>query len=292
MKPMWKALKRHRYAYLFISPYLILFLVFQLVPTVSTIYYSFTEWNGLRPPRWIGWRNYQLMFRDYMFRDAVRNTFLYWIVGTIGIMTLAMGIALALNTKKLRLKHFFKTATFLPYVCASVAMGLIFRMLIEEHVGLVNEIIALFGGERVPWLASSKYAWFPVVTLFIWRLTPWFTMIILSGLLNISEEYYEAALVDGASTWQRFVHITLPLLGNILFFCFITITVDAWRIFNESYVLSGPGTSNTSLFELMYRSAFTNFRLGYGSALGVVLVVILLALSLIQFVVRRRTGEI
>ena len=96
--------------------------------------------------------------------------------------------------------------------------------------------------------------------------------------------------MDGALNLATFVHITLPLLGNILFFCFITITVDAWRIFNESYVLSGPGTSNTSLFELMYRSAFTNFRLGYGSALGVVLVVILLALSLIQFVVRRRTG--
>lgn len=289
---MWKTLKKHRYPYLFISPYLILFLVFQLVPTVSTIYYSFTEWNGLRPPRWIGWRNYKLMLNDYMFRDAVRNTFLYWIVGTIGILGLSMVIALLLNSKVLRKKQFFKTATFLPYVCASVAMGLIFRMLFEEHAGLINEIIALFGGARIPWLTSSKYAWIPVIILFTWRLTPWFTMIILSGLLNISEEYYEAAKVDGASAWKSFRHITLPLLSNILFFCFITITVDAWRIFNESYVLSGPGTSNTSLFELMYRSAFTNFRLGYGSALGVVLILILLAFSLIQFGVRRRTGEV
>ena len=291
MKPMWKALKRHRYAYLFISPYLILFLVFQLVPTVSTIYYSFTEWNGLRPPRWIGWRNYQLMFRDYMFRDAVRNTFLYWIVGTIGIMTLAMGIALALNTKKLRLKHFFKTATFLPYVCASVAMGLIFRMLFEEHVGLVNEIIALFGGERVPWLASSKYAWFPVVTLFIWRLTPWFTMIILWGCSIFLKNTMRQHL------W------TAPQLGSVLCIspCRFWATFSSSALLPSLWMLGASSTNRMSFrvqapptlrFELMYRSAFTNFRLGYGSALGVVLVVILLALSLIQFVVRRRTGEI
>ncbi|HBN95207.1 MAG TPA: sugar ABC transporter permease [Firmicutes bacterium] len=289
---MWETLRKHRHPYLFIAPYLILFLVFQLVPTIATVYYSFTEWNGLRPPRWIGWRNYQLMMNDYMFSNAIQNTFRYWIVGAIGIMGLSLLIAVLLNSKVLRSKQFFKTSTFLPYVCASVAMGLIFRMLFEEHAGLVNEVIVSLGGSRIPWLTTSAYAWIPVVILFIWRLTPWFTMIILSGLLNISDEYYEAATVDGASGWQQFLRITLPLLNNILFFCFITITVDAWRLFNESHILSGPGTSNTSLFELMYTSAFTNFKLGYGSALGVVLIVILLGISLIQFMVRRRTGEI
>ncbi|NMB20169.1 MAG: sugar ABC transporter permease [Firmicutes bacterium] len=289
---MWQTLKRHRYPYLFISPYLILFLVFQLVPTIATVYYSFTEWNGLRAPRWIGWRNYQLMMNDYMFSDAIRNTFRYWIVGAIGIMGLSLLIAMLLNSKVLRAKQFFRTATFLPYVCASVAMGLIFRMLFEEHAGLINEILLSLGGSRIPWLTSSAYAWIPVVILFVWRLTPWFTMIIFSGLLNISDEYYEAATVDGASGWQQFVRITLPLLNHILFFCFVTITVDAWRLFNESHILSGPGTSNTSLFELMYTSAFKNFKLGYGSALGVVLILILLGISLVQFMVRRRTGEI
>jgi cellobiose transport system permease protein len=289
---MWETLKKHRHPYLFIAPYLILFLVFQLVPTIATVYYSFTEWNGLRPPRWIGWRNYQLMINDYMFIDAVQNTFRYWIVGAIGIMGLSMLIAVLLNSKVLRGKQFFKTSTFLPYVCASVAMGLIFRMLFEEHAGLVNEVIRSLGGSAIPWLTTGTYAWIPVVILFIWRLTPWFTLIILSGLLNISDEYYEAATVDGASGWQQFIRITLPLLSNILFFCFVTITVDAWRIFNESHILSGPGTSNTSLFELMYKSAFTNFKLGYGSALGVVLIAILLAISVVQFIVRRRTGEI
>ena len=289
---MWKTLKKYRYPYLFISPYLLLFLVFQLVPIVWTVYISFTEWNGLKPPKWVGLKNYKLMMNDYMFADSVRNTFIYWIAGVIGLMTFSLMIAMLLNSKALRMRRFFKTATFLPYVCASVAMGLIFRMLFEENAGLINEIITLFGGTKVPWLTSSRTARIPVIILFIWRLTPWFTMIILSGLLNISEEYYEAATVDGASGLQQFTRITLPLLGNILFFCFITITVDAWRLFNESYVLTGPGSSNTSLFQLMYTSAFANFKMGYGSALGVVLILILLVTSLVQFAMRRKIGEI
>ena len=289
---MWKTLKKYRYPYLFISPYLLLFLVFQLVPIVWTVYISFTEWNGLKAPRWVGLKNYKLMMNDYMFADSVRNTFIYWIAGVIGLMTFSLMIAMLLNSKALRMRRFFKTATFLPYVCASVAMGLIFRMLFEENAGLINEIITLFGGTKVPWLTSSRTARIPVIILFIWRLTPWFTMIILSGLLNISEEYYEAATVDGASGLQQFTRITLPLLGNILFFCFITITVDAWRLFNESYVLCGPGSSNMSLFQLMYRSAFTTFKLGYGSALGVMLILILLVTSVVQFTMRRKIGEV
>lgn len=289
---MWKTLKKYRYPYLFISPYFILFLVFQLIPIIWTAYISFTEWNGLKTPKWVGLKNYKLMMNDYMFVDAIRNTFIYWIAGVVGVMSLSLMIAMLLNSKALRMRRFFKTATFLPYVCASVAMGLIFRMLFEENAGLINEIIMLFGGTKVPWLTSSRTARIPVIILFIWRLTPWFTLIILSGLLNISEEYYEAATVDGASGFQRFTRITLPLLGNILFFCFITITVDAWRLFNESYVLCGPGSSNMSLFQLMYRSAFTTFKLGYGSALGVMLILILLVTSVVQFTMQRKIGEV
>lgn len=289
---MLKTLRKHKWPYLFICPYFILFLVFQLVPTVWTGAISFFEWDGLRAPKWIGLKNYAMMLRDYMFKDALRNTFIYWIATAIGVLCCALLIACLLKSGALRGKRFFKTVTFLPYVCASVAMGLIFKMLFEENAGLINEIIVSLGGPRVPWLTSSKTARIPVIMLHIWRLTPWYTLIILSGLLNISPEYYEAATVDGATGAQQFFKITLPLLGNILFFCFVTVTVDSWKLFNESYVLAGPGSSNMSLFQLMYTSAFTTFKMGYASALGVVLIAILLTISVIQFIVRRRQGEI
>lgn len=289
---MLKTLRKHKWPYLFICPYFILFLVFQLVPTLWTGAISFFEWDGLRAPKWIGLKNYAMMLRDYMFKDALRNTFIYWIATAIGVLCCALLIACLLKSGALRGKRFFKTVTFLPYVCASVAMGLIFKMLFEENAGLINEIIVSLGGPRVPWLTSSKTARIPVIVLHVWRLTPWYTLIILSGLLNISPEYYEAATVDGATGAQQFFKITLPLLGNILFFCFVTVTVDSWKLFNESYVLAGPGSSNMSLFQLMYTSAFTTFKMGYASALGVVLIAILLTISVIQFIVRRRQGEL
>ena len=289
---MLKTLKKYRYPYLFISPFFILFLVFQLIPTVWTFRISFVDWNGLKKMKPVGLANYRLMMNDYMFKDSIRNTTLYWLVSVVLIMVFSVIIATMLNSRLLRARQFFKTATFLPYVCASVAMGLIFGMLFEENAGLINGILTSLGGERIPWLTSSKYARIPVEVLFVWRLTPWFTQIVLSGLLNIPEEYYEAATVDGASAVQRFFRITLPLLSNILFFCFVTITVDAWKLFNEAYVLAGPGSSNTSLFQLMYTTAFKTFKLGYGSALGCVLIVILLLISFVQFAVRRRLGEI
>lgn len=173
-----------------------------------------------------------------------------------------------------------------------MAMGLIFGMLFDENAGLINAIIESFGGQALPWLTSSKLARIPVHILFIWRTIPWYTLIFLSGLLNIPTEYYEAATVDGASGAQKFFRITLPQLSNISFFCFVTITVDAWKIFNEPYTLAGPGSSNTSLFQLMYTNAFKIFKMGYASALGVVLILVLLIISLIQFRVRRAQGEI
>lgn len=289
---MLETLKKYRMPYLFISPFFVLFIVFQLIPIIWTGYISFTEWNGLGSPKWVGLANYQLMAQDYMVADAIRNTVVYWIAGIIGILVFALMIALCLNSERLKFKQFFKTATFLPYVCASVAMGLIFGMLFDENAGLINEIIAVLGGARVPWLTSSTFAKIPVIILFNWRITPWFTVIILSGLLNISREYYEAATVDGANAVQQFFFITLPLLGNIMFFCMLTITVDTWKMFNESYVLAGPGSSNTSLFQLMYQSAFKTFKLGYASAISIILIVILLCISIVQFSIRRRQGEI
>jgi len=289
---MWKTLKKHRYPYLFISPYIVLFLVFQLIPVLWTVQISVNDWNGLGPMRNVGLDNYLLMLQDYMFVDSIRNTIYYWILSAFGVMVFSVAIASLLNSESLRVKPFFKTMTFLPYVCASVAMGLIFGMLFEENAGLINEIIVSLGGQRLPWLTSSQSAKIPVIILHIWRLTPWYTMIVLSGLLNIPGEYYEAAHIDGANGAQQFIRITLPMLSNILFFCFVTITVDSWKIFNEPYVLAGPGSSNMSLFQLMYRTAFSTFKMGYASAIGVVLIIILLTISLIQFAIRRRQGEI
>lgn len=289
---MLKTIKKYKMPYLFILPFFVLFLVFQLIPIIWTVYISFTQWRGIGDPQFIGWDNYKKILIDNMFWDALKNTVVYWISGLVLILIFALLIASILNSELLKGRVFFKTVTFLPNVCAAIAMGLIFRLFFDENAGLINEALETFGLSRVPWLTSTQFSKIPVIILNVWRNTPWFTMIILSGLLNIPHDYYEAATMDGAGKWKQFCYITLPSLGNILFFCSVTLTVDSWKLFNESYILPGPGTSNTSLFQYMYESGFNTFNMGYASSIGVVLIVILAVISVIQLAVRRRQGEI
>ena len=284
---MLKTIKKYKMPYLFILPFFVLFLVFQLIPIIWTVYISFTQWRGIGDPQFIGWDNYKKILIDNMFWEALKNTVVYWISGLVLILIFALLIATLLKGRV-----FFKTVTFLPNVCAAIAMGLIFRLFFDENAGLINEALQAFGLSRVPWLTSTQFSKIPVIILNVWRNTPWFTMIILSGLLNIPRDYYEAATMDGAGKWKQFCYITLPSLGNILFFCSVTLTVDSWKLFNESYILPGPGTSNTSLFQYMYESGFNTFNMGYASSIGVVLIVILAIISVIQLAVRRRQGEI
>lgn len=292
MRKIAGILKEHKYPYLFILPFFILFFVFQLIPLLWTIVISFTKWNGIGKPENIGFTNYKMLLSDDLFVQAFTNTLIYWITGVIFILVFAMILALILNSERLRNAPFFKTVTFLPNVCAAIAMGLIFRMLFDENAGLLNEILNSFGISSKPWLTSIELSKVPVIILNIWRNTPWFTMIIISGLLTINRDFYDAARVDGANAIRRFFYITLPSLSNILFFCFITLTVDSWKIFNEPYILKGPGVSNTSLFQYMYENGFTIFKMGYASAIGCVLIMILLIISIIQFTIRKRSGEI
>lgn len=289
---MLKTLKKYRAPYLFILPFFILFLVFQLIPTVWTFYISLTNWRGIGDPVFCGFENYRKLMLDNMFWDALKNTVVYWLTGLVLILVFAVLIANLLNSEFLHGRVFFKTVTFLPNICAAIAMGLIFRMLFDENTGLINEALQAVGGKRIPWMTSTEYSKLPVIILNVWRNTPWFTMIILSGLLNISRDYYEAATVDGAGRWKQFWYITMPSLKNILFFCSITLTVDSWKIFNESYILPGPGTSNTSLFQYMYESGFNIFNMGFASAIGVILIIILAVLSMVQMAARRQQGEI
>lgn len=289
---MLKTIKKYKMPYLFILPFFVLFLVFQLIPIIWTVYISFTQWRGIGDPQFIGWDNYKKILIDNMFWEALKNTVVYWISGLVLILIFALLIATILNSDLLKGRVFFKTVTFLPNVCAAIAMGLIFRLFFDENAGLINEALQAFGLSRVPWLTSTQFSKILVIILNVWRNTPWFTMIILSGLLNIPRDYYEAATMDGAGKWKQFCYITLPSLGNILFFCSVTLTVDSWKLFNESYILPGPGTSNTSLFQYMYESGFNTFNMGYASSIGVVLIVILAIISVIQLAVRRRQGEI
>lgn len=284
IRTLWK----HRNAYLFISPFFVAFAAFQLFPIAWSFRISLTRWNGFGTARPVGFENYAMLMGDYMFWDAVKNTVVYWLTAVVLILPLSLLVASLLNYKKLRARRFFTSVSYLPNVCAAVAIGLIFNIIFDTRAGIINETLGWFGVASVEWLTSVSLSKIPVIVLNVWRHTPWFTLIVLSGLLSIPEEYYEAAKIDGANVWQQFFRITLPSLGNILFFNFLILTVDSWNIFTEPYILKGPGTSNLSVFQYMYESSFQLFKFGYAAAIGYILTMVLLVLSIIQFVARKR----
>lgn len=291
IKPVRNFLHKYGSAYLFIMPFFILFFIFQLFPMIWSAVMSFHSWDGLGEQKYIGLKNYQMILQDSIFRTAFGNTFLYWVFGLAFTLILSMAMSLLLSYKPLKSRGVFKSLTFLPYVFASVAMGLIFNMLFDYNGGLINEVIKSLGGEPVKWLISTKLSIIPPMVLYIFRSVPWYTIIIYATLLNIPAELYEAATVDGAGQWIKFWRITIPSLGNILVFCMLTLTVSAWQIFTEPYLMPGPGSSNYSVSLYLYNNAFAMFKMGYASAIGYILTMILLVFSLIQFRIMKRTGD-
>ncbi|WP_215730290.1 carbohydrate ABC transporter permease [Alkalispirochaeta alkalica] len=278
-------IKKYWSCYVFIAPFFLLFFVFQFFPILWSFWLSFRKWNGLGPAEFVGLQNYIHLLTDRMFLNALGNTAIYWASGILIMIPIALVIAGLLNYRMLFGRNFYKTITFLPYITATVAVGLIFGIMFDYNSGLINQIIARFGGDPLRWLNSTKYSKIPVISLFIWRLTPWFTMILYTGLLNIPLELYEAATIDGANILQKFRKITVPSLSHILLFCFITVSVESWKIFSEPYILTrgGPGSSSLSIFQYLYVNGFTIFKLGYASAIGYVLTFILFAVSAMQF---------
>jgi ABC-type sugar transport system permease subunit len=275
-----------RFAYVFISPFYLLFLVFGLFPLLWSFYLTFQDWNGLGPMTGVGLGNYRALLRDSTFLEALVNTTLYWIVDVALVLVLALVLATLLQNVWLRGRGAYRVAGFIPYVTATVAVGLVFVMVFDQNSGLLNSLLKQLGIPAQPWLNSTGLSKVPVMVLSIWRETPWYLLIIFAGLQGINPELYEAATVDGANPIQRFFSITIPSIAPILFFCFITCTIDSFRIFTEPYILTGggPGASSLSIVQYLYRSGFTVFKLGYAATIGYALTVILILISAAQLI--------
>ena len=282
-----------RHAYGFIAPFYLLFLVFGAFPLGWSLFLAFQDWDGLKPMRYVGLSNFAKLLRDQRFLDSLANTTAYWLVNTVFILGFALLMAVLLNTPRLSKQRFYRLVLFLPNVTATVAIGLVFGMLFDFNSGLVNWLLQSLGLQRLPWMNSTGLSKIPVMVLSVWRNVPWFMLILLSGLQAISPELYQAATVDGASRTQKLLHVTIPGLSTVLFFCFLTETIDSFRIFTEPYILTGggPGASSLAIVQYLYESGFTTFKLGYASAMGYALTILLLAISAAQVISLRRGGS-
>jgi ABC-type sugar transport system permease subunit len=271
-------------SWLFVAPALALLTGFWLVPIGVSIYIAFTDWAGLGDPEWIGLDNFRGLFDDQAFHSAAANT-VWYSVGMIALLIpLGIGVALVMNSPSLRGRFVYRSILFIPGVATTVAVAISFLLILDTKYGLLNDILGTVGIGPVPWLTDPGTSKAIVLGFVVWG-SIGFTMIyFLAGLQAIPRETVEAAQADGARKHQIFWHIVLPQLRPALTFVLVITTINALQILAEPYVLTDGGPNNSSLSAglLLYKNGLTQGRLGYASAIGLVIFVVTIVVSLAQ----------
>jgi multiple sugar transport system permease protein len=282
-----------RAAVLFISPWIIGFLVFTLGPMLWSLYLSFTKYALISPPEFTGFRNYQRMIEDPKVATALANTFIYAVLFVPCAIVVSLGLAMLLN----RLSSgagFFRTVYYLPVMTPGVAVAVLFSLLLNGNYGLINRALALVGIQGPQWLTDPSWIKPSIVLMSLWGLGG-AIVIFLAALKSVPRTLYEAAALDGASAWRQFRSVTLPMISGAMFFQVIVLTIAAMQLFDKIFVLFGnPGSqtsaSSASLFYVLYlfQQAFQELKMGYASALAWLLFIIIMIITAIQVKVGNR----
>lgn len=276
-------------AYSFIAPNFIGFAVFTLVPMIMAIVLAFLKWDGSwkNPIEFVGLQNFIDLLGDAKFRQALINTIAYAVITVPLTMIASLGLAILLN-QKIRARNFFRTMMFFPYVASMVAVTAVWNMLFNPSMGPVNMILSGLGVENLPrWSADPN--WFicmgTVILFSVWKFMGYYMIIYLAGLQGVNPDLYEAASLDGANAWQRFWYVTLPQLRPTTFFVTVMLTIQCFKVYDIFLMITnfGPGGKTRVLVGYIYDMAFTSRNFGYASAIAMVLFVLVLIVTLVQF---------
>lgn len=277
--------------YIFLLPNILGFLAFTAIPIVAALLVSFTDWNLVSAPYWVGFENYRsLLIEDATFRRALQNTLLF-VVGTVPLRVLfSLLSAVALN-QRIRGITSYRTAYFLPVVSDAVAISFVWVWIFDPNVGLLNYLLRSLGLPVVPnWTASTTWALPAVMIVDLWKNIGFTTVIYLAGLQGIPQNLYDAADIDGASLWQKFRYITVPMISPTTFFVTIMSLIWAWQTFEIPYAMfqGGPARATTTLALYIYTTGFTYRRMGEAAAIAWILFAVIFLFTVIQTRLQRR----
>lgn len=267
----------------FVLPAFAFFALFNFYPTLYALYLSFTKWDFLTPPTWIGTDNYTGLLANPDFLASLGITLRYTVGAAIPLILLSLGLALLLN-QRLRLTGLYQAIYFIPVVMPSVVTAVIWGLLFQP-TGVVNNFLGLFGVDPLPWLASTQFALIGIIIVSVWSVFGYDTLILLAGLQSIPPEFGEAAAIDGASRWRVVRDITLPLLAPRLLFVTATVVAALLTSFVIPFVMTngGPGSATRVLPLLIYQTGFQFLRAGEAAAMAFILLLITLIFTTIQF---------
>ena len=283
---MRKFIDRNLAGYAFLSPWLVGFFLLAIGPILTSLYLSFTKYNVINPPQWIGLENYRYMFEfDDRFRKALSVTFTFVAISVPAKLVFALAVAMALD-KGIRAIGWYRALFYLPSILGgSIAVAILWRQLFN-YDGVVNSVLRLFGGDGPYWLSDPRYSLWTLIVLAVWQFgSP--MLIFLAGLRAIPQELYEAAEIDAAGKVRRFFAITLPLLAPVIFFNLVLQMIEAFKSFSGAFIISGgkgaPLDSLLFFTVYLYDEAFSFLRMGYASALAWVLLLIIAAFTALAF---------
>lgn len=294
-----KQFKKNKISYLFIAVPALLFFIFQLVPVVISFFLSFTKYDVIHAPKFVGLQNYKdILFNDPLFWKAMGNTVIY-VIGVVPIgVCLSLLLAVAID-QKIKFKNFFKSIFFLPTVTAIIAVSVIWKWLYAgEKYGLFNYVLLKLGFAPVDWLASPVWTLPSIMIMSIWAGIGYNMILFLAGLQTIPQDMYEAAEIDGAGFWTKFFNITLPLLKPTIVFVAIMSFIVSFQVFEQVYVMtSGQGgiggvlNSALTIVAYLYDKGFQKFQMGYASALAYIIFLLIFILTMINKRVMRNNVE-
>lgn len=265
--------------YAFIMPWLIGFIVFALYPVMASLFYSFTDYDIIHAPKFIGLDNYTELFRDELFWKSVSATLKYTLIGVPVQLILSLLFALLLN-QKVPLRGLFRTAMYFPSMVSGVAMSLLWFWVFNPQIGLFNYIISLFGGKGPLWLLDENYAIWALIMMSLWTVGGGM-IIFLAGLQGVPASLVEAAKLDGAGRWKTFLNVTIPMISPVLLFQLIMGVIDSFQVFTQAYVMTQGGPNYSTWFYVynLYVSAFRDYRMGYSSAMAWILLVVVMLIT-------------
>lgn len=299
-KPTVSRLKRSEAitGYLFVLPMVIGLLTFSVIPFIQNILYSFRKMGTFGEGTFVGLKNYIDLMSDETFWLALKNTFFYAIVGVPLVVILSIFFANLLN-KNIRGRTVYRTLLYIPAITMPAAISILWRWILNYQYGILNYLLELIGLDRVSWLGDINFVRWSVVAVLVWSMASYYTIIMLAAMQGIDKSLYEAARIDGASPRQLFWKITLPLLGPMIFFSFIMVTIGILQIYDFIYLMldrrAHAYTYSMSLVTYFYECAFNKSSMrGYGAAISVVLAIIIMIITIIQMVAKKywiKTGD-
>lgn len=271
--------------WVFILPALLGTLIFIVIPVICSFGLSFTKWDLLNPIQFVGLDNYKEIFSETLFFKIFWNTVVFAISTSVLGVIIPLVLACILNSK-IRGAEFYKTAYFLPFITPMIVIGVVWEWIFDPNIGLLNHILHL----HINWLYDTHFAMPALIIVSVWKLIGYNMVIFLSSLSGISQSMFEAAKIDGASPFQTFKNVTIPLLSPSIFFVVIITAISSFQVFDLIYLMTqgGPLDSTNVLVYAIYKNAFEYFNVGKASAIAYVLFFIILVLTLVQWSLRKK----